>query len=263
MKIKEISERVSELKSQYKKLYTNVIWSNLDENKEAAFFESEKGIVFIVQETNKNKVYYAVSDQEGLMQLLENVPAGAVLEYHYRKENDMDSVLQCAGFKHYANYFRVTTVWQENPFGKETGKRKLLNELYDPDCAEYPRLEDAKELEQLTRKMFDPLTDDVYSVDEWKEIIKRKECLVIREAGKIVTYFVWRLEGKKLYCNISLNLGPANYMYNLERKVFDRMWDAGIRVNYAWFNEENVRVLSKSSLNPGEGDLYDAIYIKR
>lgn len=263
MKIKEISEKVSELKRNYKKLYTNVIWSNLDENKETDFFESEKGIVFIVQETNKNKVYYAVSDREELIPLFERVPAGAVLEYQYRKENDMDFVLQRAGLKHYANYFRVTTIYQENPYGKETGRRKLLNEMYDPDCAEYPKQEDAKELEQLTRKMFDPLTDDVYSVEEWREIIKRKECLVIRETGKIVTYFVWRLEGKKLYCNISLNLGPANYMYNLERKVFDRMWDAGIRVSYAWFNEENVRVLSKSSLNPGVGDLYDAIYIKQ
>lgn len=263
MKIKEISEKVSELKRQHKKLYTNVIWSNLDEDKETTFFESKKGIVFIVQETNKDKVYYAVSEREELIPLLEDVPVGAVLEYRYRKENDMDSILHCAGLKSYANYFRVTTIYQENPYGKETGRRKLLNELYDPDCAEYPKLEDAKELEQLTRKMFDPLTDDVYSLDEWKEIIKRKECLVIREAGKIVTYFVWRLEGKKLYCNISLNLGPANYMYNLERKVFDCVWAAGVRISYAWFNEENVRVLSKSSLNPSEGDLYDAIYIKQ
>lgn len=263
MKMREISEKVSELKRKYKKLYTNVIWSNLDENKEAVCFESNKGIVFIVPETNKDKVYYAISDREELIPLLQNVPAGAVLEYQYRKQNDMDAILQCAGLNHYANYFRVTTIYQENPYGKETGKRKLLNDMYDPDCAEYPEPEDAKELEELTRRVFDPLTDDVYSVDEWREIIKRKECVVIREEEKIVTYFVWRLEGKKLYCNISLNLGPANYMYNLERKVFDRMWDAGVRVSYAWFNEENVRVLSKSSLSPSEGDLYNAIYIKQ
>ncbi len=52
-------------------------------------------------------------------------------------------------------------------------------------------------------------------------------------------------------------------MYNLERRVFDSMWEAGIRVNYAWFNEKNSRAFTKSGLTKKAGDLYDAIYIKQ
>ncbi len=262
MKIKEISKRVREIRSGCRLLYTNVNWSNLDLDKDVEVLDDKNGIAFLVPETNRMKVYYAAADQDGMVELLERVPSGVVLEYFYKRDNDMNELFKRAGFTHYAEYFRVTTLYEENPYGKETGKKKLLDELYDPECGEYPELEDAEELEKLLRDKFDPLTDDVFSRDEWIEIIKRKECLVIKENGKIVTCYVWRLSGKKLYGNISLNLGPANYMYNLERKVFDSMWEAGIRVNYAWFNEKNSRAFTKSGLTKKAGDLYDAIYIK-
>lgn len=263
MKIKEISQRVREIRSEYRSMYTNVNWSNLDLAADVEIFDNHKGIAFLVPETNKTKVYYAAADREGIAEILERVPEGVVLEYFYKRENDMNELFECAGFSHYADYFRVTTMYEENPYGKETGKRKLLDELYDPECGEYPALEDVEELEKLLRDQFDPLTDDVFSKEEWTEIIKKKECLVIKENGKIVTCHVWRLSGKKLYGNISLNLGPANYMYNLERRVFDSMWEAGIRVNYAWFNEKNTKAFTKNGLTKEAGDLYDAIYIKQ
>ncbi|MCM1232265.1 MAG: hypothetical protein NC489_19245 [Ruminococcus flavefaciens] len=263
MKIREISHKVREIRSEYKTIYTNINWSNLDLDEDVEVFCDKKSIVFIVPETNKNRVYYAVADLNDLVQLLSRIPDGAVLEYFYKNENDMNDLFERAGFAHYANYFRVTTVYKENPYGNETGKRKLLNDLYDPECGEYPRIEDAEELEQLSRRMFDPLTDDVFSIDEWKEIIRKRECLIIKEDDRIITYYVWRVTGKKLYGNMALNLGPANYMYNLERRVFDHMWENGIRVSYAWFNEENNRVLAKTQLSKNTGELYDAIYIKR
>lgn len=263
MTIKEISQKVRKIRTDYTALHTNINWSNLDLDAEVTVFCGQKGIVFLVPETNKTKVYYAATDVDEISGLLSQVPNGAVLEYLYKNENDMNALFEGAGFLHYANYFRVTTTYEVNPFGNEKGKRKLLNELYDPECGEYPSLEDAEELEQLTRRKFDPLTDDVFSIDEWRDIIRKKECLVIKENGKIVTYYVWRLAGRKLYSNISLNLGPANYMYNLERRIFDHMWENGVRVSYAWFNEGNSRVLTKSNLTKNSGDLYDAIYVKR
>ena len=238
MIIEEINQRVREIRNQYRMIYTNINWSNMDLNADVTVFNSEKGVAFLVPETNRTKVYYAAADKDEIIELLAKVPAGVVLEHFYKSENDMDGLFTRAGFSHYANYFRVTTVYDENPYGKETGKKKILDELYDPECGEYPTEEDAEELEKLLQEKFDPLIDDVFSKDEWLQIIRKRECLVIKEKGKIVTCHVWRLTGKKLYGNISLNLGPANYMYNLERRVFDYMWQKGIRVNYAWFNEE-------------------------
>lgn len=263
MKIKDISQRVREIRSAYRSVYSNINWSNLNLDAEVEFIDSPKGIAFLVPETNKTKVYYAAADRDEIADLLARMPTGVVLEYLYKSENDMDKLFKRAGFSHYADYFRVTTVCEENPYGRETGKRKLLAELYDPECGEYPTEEDAEELERLMWETFDPLTDDIFSKDEWLEIIRKKECLVIKEKGKIVTCHVWSLTGKMLYVNISLNLGPANYMYNLERRVFDRMWEKGIRSNYAWFNGNNSRVLAKNQLTKNAGDLYDAIYLKK
>ena len=263
MKMREIGEIINKLKQSHKKLYTNIIWSNFKEDQEIEeIFENSKGVIFVISKPTKKTAYYAVADRADIIPLLANIQDGVVLEYHYRKENDMDSIFKRANMQHYANYFRVTTVYKESPYGKENGKKKILNDLYDEDCGEYPDPEDAVELEQLTRKVFDPLTDDIYTVKEWQKIIREKECLIIRENGHIVTYYVWHLEGKKLYSNLSVNLGPANYMYNLERRVFERMWNMGIRIYYAWYNMGNSKTLKRNGLSTDMGDLYQAIYIK-
>lgn len=263
MKIKEISQRVREIRSIHKSMFSNINWSNLDLDLDVKVYRSSKGIAFLVSDTNKTNVYYAAADLNEIAELLEKVPSGVILEYFFKDENTMDELFQRAGFSHYAEYFRVTTVYNENPYGRETGRRKLLAELYDSKCGEYPTEKDAEYLEKLMKETFDPLTDDVFSKSEWLERIRKKECLIIKENGKIVTCHVWRLTGKRLYINISLNLGPANYMYNLERRVFDRMWEDGVRIHYAWYNANNNRVLAKNQLVKSMGDLYDAIYLKK
>lgn len=265
MNVKNIKDFVTNLKKQYGSLYSNIIWSDLSTYEIIETYDNDTGIVIVIAERNRNKIFYAVAKLESLMNLMKNVTNGSILEYHYRDVNDMDEVFVNAGLEHYANYIRVTSIYEEKPYGKETGRQKLLDELYDPLCGEYPDISDVEELYNLTRDAFDPLIDDVFSVEEWKNIIRNKECLVIKENGKIVTFYVWRLEGKKLYSNMSLNLGPANYMYNLERRVFDYTWKLGIRVYYAWYNQNNVRAIKRGIMNPAAKQnncMYDAIYIK-
>ena len=102
----------------------------------------------------------------------------------------------------------MDNILQKNPYDiPETGRRKLLVELYDSVCKEYPQLSDVQELYELTLSTFDPLTDDIPTVEQWKNIIENKECVIHREEGKIISYYVYRLEGKKLYSNITLNRG--------------------------------------------------------
>ena len=265
MNIQEVKIVITDLKRKFGKLYSNIIWTDLTLHEIVEIYENEKGLVFVIAEEKRNKIFYAVTDISILKELLMQIQRTAVLEYHYKDINDMDDVFLVAGLIHYANYIRVTSTYLEKPCWGGSKRQDMLNELYNPDCGEYPVLEDVEELDQLTRTNFDPLIDDVFSLEEWKNIIQNKECFVIKENGKIVTYYVWRREGKKLYSNMSLNLGPANYMYNLERRVFETMWNEGIRTFYAWYNEENTRAIKRGIFPECARNncIHDAIYINK
>ena len=72
-------------------------------------------------------------------------------------------------------------------------------------------------------------------------MVKKKEILVYREAGEIIAAYIFHYQGKKLYSNTSMNLGGANILYNMERRIFEEAWNKGIRIFYGWGNLANVR----------------------
>lgn len=269
MKIKEVFEKVNLIKIKHKKLYTNIIWSNLPENEDAEVHIEEKGIVFIIQEPNRRRGYYAVSDLTILVLLLKKVENGVVLEQiHKGKTDDMKNHFLGSGFRDYQMYIRTTICYKKNPYEiPEHGRRKLLQEMYDAECGEYPTSNDAQELCDLANSLFDPLTDDIFTLEKWSDIIEKKECLIYRENGIIIACYVWHLEGKKLYSNMAMNQGAANYLYNIERRVFEHMWENGIRIYYSWINCKNKKALLRYNQNTKEyiktiNHIYNSIYVK-
>ena len=84
----------------------------------------------------------------------------------------------------------------------------------------------------------------------------------------IVTYYVFKKEGKKLYSNISLNLGPANFLYNIERRIFDECWEEGMRTNYWWVSMNNEPAMTRMNKDHMKSVqhasfLYNDIFVKR
>lgn len=265
----EVRKRIMELKKHGKPI-TNFYPGILSDEQEVFMLEVEGAIVFVVQEENRKRAFFVSTDDVSLQEALRELPSGVILENVYREDEDpLKNLLESADFKEYATYMRETICYHSNPYLiPETGRRAMLQDMYDTTYCEYGEETDAEELCQITKDTFDPLCDDVFTLEKWKEVLRNRECMVYRENGKIVSYYVWRLEGRKLYGNISVNKGPANYLYNLERFVFEQMWEKGIRVFYAWYNEENIKALRRSNKRVGEAiktknTIYNGIYIKR
>ena len=162
-----------------------------------------------------------------------------------------------------------TTTYLNNPYEvTEKGRRAILQEMYDPAQGEFPQEKDAEEIYQLCLKNFDPVIDDVFSIEEWRKAIVNKECLVVKENGKIITIYKWCMEGKKLYSNLVINLGTANLLYNLERCIFEKYWEEGMRTAYAWINISNKKALKRGpkyehDIIKSKKLLYDTIYKKQ
>lgn len=270
MKIYEIKQKMRTLKKTWGSTETNFYPGVADDEQEAEVFENERALVFIVQEPNRRRAFFAFAEEDSLKDLLLKIPEGTITEYiHKQKKNPLEQLFKDSNMEQYALYIRSTLCYHANPFTiPETGRRKLLMEMYDPSCGEYAKEEDAAELYELTKETFDILCDDVFTMDQWKEIIANQECLLYRENGKIITFYVFRLEGKKLYSNMSVNKGPANHLYNLERRIFEEMYDKGIRIFYAWYNNKNYKALKRGNKNAdkvikSKQIIYNQIFIKK
>lgn len=270
MKICEIKEKIRILKKTYKKIQTNFYPGILDDMLEADLFENAQALVFVIREPNRRRAFFAFADTDSLSRLLLQIPVGTVLEYiHNESINPLETLFINGGMEKYSSYIRITTYYSDSPQTvPATGKKKLLQQMYDPDCGEYAQEKDVAQLYKITKETFDPLCDEIFSVEEWRKIIDNKECILYREDEEIIAFYVYRLEGKKLYSNLSVNRGAANYLYNLERYIFEKMWDKGIRIFYSWVNEKNTKALRRKKDNiekciKSKQEIYNSIYIKK
>lgn len=268
---KELADRIREFRSQSKEFVSNLVYSKLNDEEDYTVVLENGALAILKEEPNRTSVFFAAVNVSELAQLLKKLPAGVYIEtFHPERKDEAKLFLEDSGFDCYAQYVRITTTYLTSPYSvPEEGRRKILWSMYDSAMGEVPQLEDAEELYELSKEKFDETIDDVFTVEEWKEAIAKKECLVVKEGGKIVAVYKWRLEGKKLYSNIAINDGPANLLYNLERQVFEKYWNEGIRIYYAWFNITNTKAMSrgpkekKKKMVKSKTALYNSIYVKK
>ncbi len=84
--------------------------------------------------------------------------------------------------------------------------------------------------------------DHIPSEDELLQIVKEKEVMLYKIGDKIECFFIYRREGKKLYCAFSYNHTSADILYSIERRVKEIEYEEnGIKMHYAWFNAENKK----------------------
>ena len=246
--IMQVTQKINNLKKKHGRLISNIILYKWDKNMLVDTVETERGIAFVVKEAYRNCLYFACVKESDIGYLLGEIGSNVVLEYISPELEDfpLDIVFEDGGFEKYAIYRRWTMTYSENPYSKpEEGKRGILYKFYNPEQREFAMIKDAKEILSIQREVFDELTDDIYTLEEWKKIIEQKRCLVARENGRIIAYHVFRPEGKKLYSNISVNLGSAEVLYNLERSVVEEYWAKGIRTFYDWVNMDNVCAMKR------------------
>lgn len=266
MNYEDAMKEVDSLKQIYGKLFTNIIPGTMKNNLEYELIKKDEGLIIVAQEPHRKRGYFAVKDEDALEILLADIPHNIFFEWLYRDKNELEGVMNRVNIKLYETFIRHTQTWKRNPYEiAEEGRRALLQEMYDPSCGEYADVEDAEELYELSKSVFDVNCDDVFTVEEWRKRILCREVLIYRNKNQIISCYVWRLEGKKLYSNISINLGTANILYNMERRIFTEMWENDIRTYYAWFNMKNTKALSRGNrrtkeLLVREDKMYNAIY---
>lgn len=267
MDTEQLKERIGVL-GKKGKVESNAVIGFFQKQNEYKVFENSKSILCIDTEPFRLRCYYWTVDRGTLPELLLQVDKGAALEIVYKEDNDALQTILDGGFYKSDTYIRIACTYTQYPYTiPETGRRAVLENMYDPSFGEYPNENDVDELFTLNRKLFNEKIEEIFTKDKWLEVIHNKECFVYREDDKIVSYTVWKIRGRSIYTNISVNLGPANYLYNLERRKDEIAWNQGIRTFYAWFNIKNKKALRKNNPNlekiiKVKTILYNDIFIK-
>lgn len=269
MYLDEINEKTKKIRSKSRNYISNIVYGKLEKEKNYPVICHENAIAIIDEERYRINVLFMALDEENLKELLQEIPQDSYVEFFHKEENnEKEKTFMDCGLSEYAKYLRETITYLQNPYSiKEEGRRAILQEMYDPDRGEYPQIEDAEEIYDMCMKVFDPTIDDVFSVDEWRDIIANKECIVAKEDGKIIAFYKWRIDGKKLYGNVSVNIGAANLLYDLERSVCEKYWNEGIRTIYSWVNCKNKKALNRGihgivKIIKAKSVLYQTIYKK-
>ncbi len=243
MNIKEVQSRIYEWK-KHGRVNTNIIPGAVPDDVDFAGFETDKTVVFWLTERFRVRGFYATLDDADAVELLRKVPKGTIVEQLYRKENENVNkrIPIEAGFEQIATFIRISDFYVSNPYeNEEVTKRAILAEMYDPTMGRMAEEKDIDKLFDMTKAVFDIRTDAVFTMEEWKRIVDAKRCIVSEEDGEIIAYLVFEREGTKMYAHSVVNLGPANYLYNIERKVFTKAWEEGVREIYGWYNINNKK----------------------
>ncbi len=239
--------------------FTNIKLGNCNEENIIDFKYNDNAMIVLIKENYIVKGYLCYSDVESINELIDEIESPFFVFWNTKDKNE--KALEDLDVKLYTIYQRDTVRYDKNPYLEPdtTSRRDILRKMYEPNFGEFASEDDAEELNKLSLMLFDEYSDELPSVDEWRDICKRKECLIYREDNPeennpIVAYYVWRLEGKKLYSRMSANRSGANILYNLERRIFTDYFDQGIRVFYGWSDIYNVQAhgrRSSSGLNKG------------
>lgn len=269
-----ILDEINKLKREKRFAFSNIYSLHQIKNGDISLLlKNDNAVLYTIDEEYRTCAYFYANKIESLRELFLQIDKSIVVEIVFKNketEQYLSLISEYLGFNLHTVFFRETIVWEGNPYEiPEKNRRKLLWEMYDPNFGENANCDDAEELFDLGKNSFEECNGDIITLQEWKKIIEEKRCLIYREDNRIVTYFVWRKEGRKLYTHQVLNLGPANYLYNLERRTFEKLWDEGIRVHYWWIDRNNISPQRRGRSDPevlklikSREFLYNAIFVR-
>lgn len=209
--------------------------------------QGEKTVVFWREENSVVRVYFHTSCLRELAGILADTPEHSVIDFVCREGEVPSEAIEAGGFKKYAVFIKKQWAIKGIASVPQEGVAKLLYDAYQPDCGVYAGEEDVSQIHELLLQNFDPKADHIFSEEELSQMARDKEILVYKLGEKIESFFIYRREGKKLYCAFSYNNVSADILYSLERRVKEIEYKNGIAIHYAWFNAKNKKALRRNS----------------
>lgn len=205
--------------------------------------------------------FYSVKDSE-VRKLLQMTPENAVMDIISPQKEEQKRWEKLTGFSSYAVYGRFGRKIAGTEEEKKRFKREPLDRFYKEEYGIPAVREQLEEIQQVLEDHFDAGADHLYSKQEMAELIDKKRVWIHSEEGRITTIFVYRIEGKKFYSNISLNDSTADVLYSIQKKVLlNAIEEFKVLYYYGWIRINNRQALRKNHYP--EFDVYDYVMVQK
>lgn len=259
--IHEICKIMSAIRKQKKKIYTNYYYSYNASDVLFDVMKLDETVVFCIQELEIYRVFYYSCNVKELTDALSKMPKGAILDIIQKEKILNADWLDLSGFEQYSVYGRFGGPCSSYEEEKAMFEKNRMDAFYNEDYGQYARQEDVSEIQELISENFDVKTDHLFSDEQMKQLIHDKSVYIEKEDGKIICIEIYRIEGKKVYYNLTCNKGTADISYSIEKKILlQSIRDYGVNYIYYWIAMSNTKALRrKAFLTP---HLYNYIYQK-
>lgn len=219
-------------------------------------YTSEKTIIISAFEGGINRIYFYTIDFVDFGKLIKLIIEDHTIEIISKNKSEFVSELKQAGYVRLACLKRVS-VKDITPYVD----RKIY--LSDRNICEYALEGDVAEITSFLDKNFDTRISHLSDINTLKNAIANRECYLVREKNKIVSYVQIKKTTKSLYINQIINEGKKDRFHSLVSKIINSYTCDGGKYVYAWVDENNIASLkffSKYGLE--EDGLYTSIYLR-
>lgn len=223
---------------------------------------TDSSLVFWYWDNHVCRVFFYSIKGAEVRKLLQMTPENAVMDIISPQKEEQKRWEKLTGFSSYAVYGRFGRKIAGIEEEKKRFKREPLDRFYKEEYGIPAVREQLEEIQQVLEDHFDAGADHLYSKQEMAELIDKKRVWIHSEEGRITTIFVYRIEGKKFYSNISLNDSTADVLYSIQKKVLlNAIEEFKVLYYYGWIRINNRQALRKNHYP--EFDAYDYVMVQK
>ena len=259
--INEISEAMNRIRKQKKKVCTNYYYSYNASDVLFDVWEMDETVIFCIREMEIYRVFFYSCNMAELTDALSKMPEGAILDIIEKQDTSFKDWMDLTGFQLYSVYGRFGKQLPNYEEQKAIFEKLQMDKFYNENYGQYASQEDLSEIQKLIAENFDAKTDHLFTDEQMKRLIQDQSVYIEKEERNIICIVIYRIEGKKLYYNLTYNKGTADISYSIEKKIqLQAIHNYGVNYIYSWIDMSNKKALKRNSSPTPH--LYNYIYQK-
>ena len=258
--LRALTAEMAKIKRQSKPIFTNYCLNTPNDAEYEAMLDSG-ALAFTYNDNDINRICFYGNNEAALINMLSLFQRGSVIDYVSRDSAPFGASLADAGFNCYAVMQRMV-----NPDLRATFSRNLSRNALDVLCSErvgHATEEDAMQIMRMLYKHLDKNTGHFCHISELITLAKNGNVMCAKENGEISCFFIFKIEGRKLYGYQMYSEKPGESLHSIYYNAISEQIGNGINYAYNWVDSMNKRVIRFHKWYGFElSPLKDYVYVK-
>ena len=267
-----IKKKITEIHRAGKRPVIRNYYLNCEQDEEIFALFGNETVVFWDNDRGVIRVYFYSVCPEELIEMLKQIPDGAIVDYLTRTEGEYSDIFSAAGLTLKYEMMRMSTYKLTKEEREELDARRRLYEetLYMKDNVRAATEADLEVLYKKLYEVFDARESHLCTREELLQFIRNRWVAVYYEEEELKGFQIFTVKANQFYgYQIWNSVGPEGY-YSLDRMVGTLFAECVKDVpkekqkpSYCWVNRHNRKSYRLLTFWGNKFDgLYDFVYEK-